>query len=148
MLARNKLKQGETLYEPKLVGNVAGRKCILVDDIVNTGTTLCSNVQTLHKEGAAKIYAWATHGVFGPEGHQTAPTNIQALSNLEYLLISNSVRYNDNKTSSSSNPLASKIRILNVAPLLAEAIARALHDQSISSILSLEPSEELERYDG
>eukprot|EP00522_Entomoneis_paludosa_P009728 CAMPEP_0172450148 /NCGR_PEP_ID=MMETSP1065-20121228/8620_1 /TAXON_ID=265537 /ORGANISM="Amphiprora paludosa, Strain CCMP125" /LENGTH=597 /DNA_ID=CAMNT_0013201923 /DNA_START=222 /DNA_END=2015 /DNA_ORIENTATION=- len=140
VLARSRMKAGAKVYEPKLVGKVAGRKCIIIDDIVNTGTTLVSNVNMLKHEGADAIYAWATHGVFEKNNCEETLQKINKLDDLEYLLTSNSV------TSPQLLPL--KIRSLNVAPLLAEAIARALHDQSISSILSLEPYMAVERYDG
>lgn len=139
VLSKQKLQPGEAKYTARLVGNANGRKCILVDDIVNTGTTLISNIETLKQEGASSIYAWATHGVFGPENNDT-PERLDAMPDLEFLLISNSI--NSNRT------LPLKIRQLNVAPLLAEAIARSLHNESISSILSLEPEETVERYDG
>ena len=140
VLTRSRMKAGAKTYEPQLVGKVRGRKCIIVDDIVNTGTTLVSNVKMLRQEGADAVYAWATHGVFGAAHCQQTLERIASLDDLEYLLISNST--------STPRLMPLKIRTLNVAPLLAEAIARALHDKSISSILSLEPLEQVQRYDG
>jgi len=139
-ITKNRQTRGETKYTPQVVGNVEGRKCIIVDDLVNTGGTLESNVQKLADLGADSIHAWATHGVFGPTPKYSSRVfeKIGNMKGLDYLLISNSVKY--------EGDLPMKIRQLNVAPLLAEAIARSFHNESVSGILNLDESFE-GRYD-
>lgn len=137
-ITKNRQRRGEKKYTPEVVGNVDGRKCIIVDDLVNTGTTLESNVEKLAEMGAKSIHAWATHGVFGPADLCKGREKISGMKHLDYLLVSNSVKY--------EGTLPDKIRQLNVAPLLAEAIARSFHNESVSGILDLDETME-ERYD-
>jgi phosphoribosylpyrophosphate synthetase len=108
---------------------------------------MTSCIEQLKASGAEKVYAWTTHAVFD----EKAPARIENCKGLEYLLISNTISGNggnnndNNKNNNSSNDKNnnhrskdSKIRSLNIAPLLAEAIARSLQNQSISGILNLD----------
>lgn len=99
-----------------------------IDDIINTGGTMRNAINMVHNAGASEIYSWATHGVLHLQNND-APQKIQSLDCLKYLLISNSVAID--------RELPPKIRKLSIAPLLAEAVARSYHSESISAMLNV-----------
>ena len=106
-----------------VVGDVKGKTCIIVDDMVDTAGTATSGVKTLIENGAAKdIYLVATHGILsGP-----AVDNFKK-SGMKEVVFTNSVPIPESKKFSGLN-------ILSAAPLLGEAIKRAYENQSISSL--------------
>mmetsp|Transcript_25874 Transcript_25874/g.37068 ORF Transcript_25874/g.37068 Transcript_25874/m.37068 type:complete len:564 (+) Transcript_25874:60-1751(+) len=138
LISKSRNAPGEKKYEPSLVGDVKGRTCVVIDDIVNTGDTIVQAINQLKVSGADRVYAWATHPVFGGDG--SAPQKLQDCEALDYILVSNTVAWK-------GDVLPSKIRQLSVAPLLAEAISRQLLRQSISSIVALGKPPMPSRYD-
>ncbi|WP_121937733.1 ribose-phosphate pyrophosphokinase [Eilatimonas milleporae] len=106
-----------------IVGDVEGYHCVLVDDIVDSAGTLCNAVQALMDTGAESVSAYVAHGVLsGP-----ALERIDA-SNMTELVITDSIRPTDGVRA------AEKIRVVSVAPLLAEAMNRIAHETSVSSL--------------
>lgn len=109
-----------------LVGNVTDRVCILIDDIVDTGNTITRAAKLLKKEGASKIYALVTHGVFSGD----AISRISA-SALDKVVVTNSVPQHEHKSL-----LGGKLDVLDISPIFAEAIRRVHHGESISVLFN------------
>ena len=106
-----------------LIGEVAGLSCILVDDIVDSGGTLCNAAEALLAEGAKDVYAYITHGVLS--GGAVARI---AGSKLKELVITDSIRPTE------AVKVASNIRVITIAPLIGEAIGRTATESSVSSL--------------
>jgi len=106
-----------------VIGDVAGRTCVLVDDIVDSGGTLVNAAEALLKHGAKLVTAYITHGVLSG-GAAARITSSQ----LKELVITDSIM------PSESVIKATNIRVLPIAPLLAEAIARTAEEKSVSSL--------------
>ncbi|KAK2629926.1 hypothetical protein QTJ16_000746 [Diplocarpon rosae] len=106
-----------------LVGNVKGRFTILVDDLADTSNTITRAAKLLKKEGATKVYALLTHGVFSGD----AIDRINA-SPLDRVVVTNSVPQDQHLR------LCSKLEVLDVGQVFAEAIRRVHHGESISAL--------------
>ncbi len=106
-----------------VIGEVKDRVCIIVDDIVDSGGTLCNGAQALLDKGAAEVYGYITHGVLAGG----AVARIQA-SCLKKLVITDSILPTD------AVRFANNIDILPIAPLIGEAIARTAGEESVSSL--------------
>lgn len=106
-----------------IIGDVSGRTCVLVDDLVDTAGTLCQAVKALKEQGAVKVVAYCTHAVLsGP-----AVDNIQR-SGLDELVVTDTIPLQPEATG------CGKIRQLGVAEILAETIRRIALGESVSSM--------------
>jgi ribose-phosphate pyrophosphokinase len=108
-----------------VIGNVEGRTCILIDDMVDTAGTLCQAVSILKQRGAKEVVAYTTHAVLSGN----AINNINN-SELNELVTTNTIPLNIDAAS------CSKIRQLSIAPTMAEVIKRISEEQSISTIFT------------
>ena len=106
-----------------IIGDVAGRFCILVDDIVDSAGTLCNAAAALRAAGAEDVVAYVSHGVLS--GGAVARVEGSTLSEL---VITDSIMPPEAVEG------ASKIRLLTIAPLLGEAIKRIADESSVSSL--------------
>jgi ribose-phosphate pyrophosphokinase len=106
-----------------VIGEVEGRTCILVDDIVDSGGTLVNAADALIEKGAQEVYAYITHGVLSGG----AVARITA-SQLKELVITDSIQANE------AVRVAVNIRALSIASLLGDAIGRTAAEESVSSL--------------
>ena len=106
-----------------VIGEVEGKSCILVDDIVDSGGTLCNAADALLEKGAREVYAYISHGVLSGG----AVARITA-SKLKELVITDSIQPTE------AVRVARNIRVISVATLLGEAIGRTASETSVSSL--------------
>ena len=106
-----------------IIGDVAGRHCILVDDIVDSGGTLCNAAEALLANGAKSAEVYVSHGVLsGGAVARIAASPIEMVTITDSIMATEAVR------------LAHNIRQLSVAPLLSEAMSRISTESSVSSL--------------
>nr|WP_084681880.1 ribose-phosphate pyrophosphokinase [Agarivorans sp. B2Z047] len=106
-----------------IIGDVDGRDCIMVDDMIDTGGTLCQAAAALKAKGAKRVFAYATHPVFSGN----AANNITE-SALDEVIITDSIPLTEEMRN------VEKVRQLSLAPMLAEAIRRVSNEESISAM--------------
>ena len=105
-----------------VIGDIKGKTCILVDDIVDTAGSLCGGAKALKEMGAAKVYAACAHAVLTDPAVDRIKNSV-----ISELIITNTIPLPDEKH-------IDKIKVLSVAPLLGEAIMRIFHDVSVSRL--------------
>ncbi|MBI3554284.1 MAG: ribose-phosphate pyrophosphokinase [Elusimicrobia bacterium] len=104
-----------------IIGDVAGKTCIILDDMVDTGGTLVKVAAKIRENGATKVYAACVHGVLSG-----AATDLVEKSSLEEMVLTDSIPVRHLE--------GGKIKVLSIAPLMGEAIARNHQGKSISAL--------------
>ena len=106
-----------------VIGDVKGNACLMIDDIVDSGGTLCNAAAALMEQGATEVSAYITHGVLSGG----AVARVSA-SQLKHLVITDSI------VPTEAVRVAHNIRVLSIAPLIGEAISRTSKEKSVSSL--------------
>jgi ribose-phosphate pyrophosphokinase len=108
-----------------IIGDVKGKNCIIVDDLVDTAATLCQAAEALKRDGAEKVVAYATHAVLSGKAVENIETSV-----LDELVVTDTIPLRD-------GPRACKrIRQLTAADMLAESIRRINLEESVSTLFS------------
>ncbi len=115
-------KAGE-IAEMKVIGDVTGETCLIIDDMVDTAGTLCKAAEVLMESGAKEVHAYITHGVMsGPAVERVSASVMKSLVLTDTIQPSDAVRACDN------------IRIIPTAPIFAQAILNIWNGTSVSSL--------------
>ena len=107
-----------------VIGSVAGKECIIIDDMIDTAGTLVEACKALKRNGATKVYACATHAVFSTP----ALSRIQECVELDRVIVTDTIQLSEEARR------IEKIKVLSVGDLLAEAIRRTFNNDSVSSL--------------
>jgi len=120
---RPKANVSEVLH---VIGDIDGRNCVIMDDMIDTAGTLVKAAEVLKERGAKHVYAYCTHPIFsGPAIERIAKGNA-----LDEVVVTNTIPL------SQAAQACAKIRQLSVAPLMAETIARIASGESVMSLFA------------
>ena len=106
----------------EIIGDVAGKVCIIIDDMIDTGGTICQGAEALIERGASAVHACCTHAILSGRAVERLDC-----SPLKSLVVTNTIPLPDSKR----HP---RIKVISVAPLLADAIRRIHEDDSVSEL--------------
>lgn len=106
-----------------IIGDVSDRDCILVDDMIDTGGTLCKAAEALKERGAKRVFAYATHAVFSGAAAQNLASDA-----IDEIVVTDTVPL------SPEIKALGKVRVLTLSTMLAEAIRRISNEESISAM--------------
>jgi ribose-phosphate pyrophosphokinase len=121
----DKRRTGPNVAEAmNVIGDVNGKDCIIIDDMIDTAGTLVQAAKALRKNGAKKIYAAATHPVFSPP----AIERIGSCEELEAVIVTDTIPLSDEARK------LEKIKVVTTADILAKAIHRTFNHDSVSSL--------------
>ena len=121
----DKRRTGPNVAEAmNVIGDVNGRDCIIIDDMIDTAGTLVQAAIALKKNGANKIYAAATHGVFS----DPAFMRISECIELEEVIVTDTIPLSE------EGRKVPKIKVLSTADILSKAIHRTFNHDSVSSL--------------
>jgi ribose-phosphate pyrophosphokinase len=106
-----------------IIGDVDGRQCVLVDDLVDTAGTLCQAAKALKEHGAEKVVAYCTHAVLSGKAVENIKNSV-----MDELVVTDTIPLDD------AAQACPRIRQLSIAELLAETMRRISNEESVSSL--------------
>lgn len=121
-------KGGSAAEVLDVVGDIVGKRCLVVDDMIDTAGTLISAVNHLIRQGASEVICAATHAVFSGSAIERI-----AASPLSEVIVTNSMPLPD--------PLPPKVKVVSIAPIIASTIKAVFQDESVSEIFQGENQE-------
>ncbi len=119
---RRSRQKANTVEALNVVGEVRGRTCVLIDDMIDTAGTMCAAAELLKKDGAKTVYAMATHAILSDPAAERLKKSV-----IDRVVVSDTLPIPPEK-------LIDKIEVVSVAPIIAEAVSAIFHGQSVSKL--------------
>ena len=118
-IAHKKRAKSNEISEMTIIGDVYNKNVLIVDDMIDTGGTLCKAAEILKEKGARQVFACATHGLFSKDAYEKLNKSV-----FDKVIVTDSIPREPN----------GKIEVIDISPLFAEAINRITHGGSVSEL--------------